>query len=154
MRRTEPRSRAARTSACANPLHLGSFVWLFVGRQIKRSIGSALQFAASGWQRRACCRNPSSINAWANSRFRFSRWLYARRCSSCCSVSFMALNGGGHVSHKLGGEQSRRRIKNTSAEYPTASTTNSASILIFARYCSHYRVVVAVADNGFVQAHR
>jgi len=26
------------------------------------------------------------------------------------SISFMVLNGGGHVSHELGGEQSRRRI--------------------------------------------
>jgi hypothetical protein len=37
--------------------------------------------------------------------------LYARlsrRCSSC-SVSFMALNGDGHVSHELGGEQSLKQ---------------------------------------------
>jgi hypothetical protein len=43
---------------------------------------------------------------------------------------------------------------NTSVMYPTASTTNIVSILIFTRYCSHYRVVVAVGDNDFVQAQR
>jgi hypothetical protein len=38
--------------------------------------------------------------------------------------------------------------------YATASTTNSVGILIFTRYCSHYRFVVAVGDNDSVQAQR
>jgi hypothetical protein len=81
---------------------------------------------------------------------------YSRRelLSVFCSVSFMALNGGGSVLHEreLGGDQSRRRVP--AQRTPLPARRIALALLIFTRNCSHYRVVVAVVDGAFLQAQR